>query len=142
MSQPTKKPLEGKVLPRKGVPGLDAFSALSTIVEETSAYLRLREQERTKRANIEAYAKLETDRIKAAENVLKQYFDQVFAERAHTIDELFNRLDDATARGDDGSVAGTLSAIVEVARSSPLATVGDLGQLRKALNDPDHVWEL
>jgi hypothetical protein len=142
VSQP-KKPIEGELLPPvKGVPALNAFSALSTIVEETSAYLRLREEERTKRANIEAYAKLETERIKAAESVLKHYFEQVFAERAHAISELFTRLDDATARGDDGSVAGTLSAIVDVARSSPLATVGDLGQLRKAWDDPDHVWEL
>jgi hypothetical protein len=142
VSQP-KKPIEGKVLPAlKKVPGLSAFDALTTIVEETSAYLKLREEERTKRANIEAYAKLETDRIRGAERVLKQYFDQVFAERAHTIDELFARLDAATERGDDGSVAGTLSAIVDLAKSSPLATMGDLGELRKALDDPDHVWEL
>ncbi|MCY7412425.1 MAG: hypothetical protein LH471_05220, partial [Salinibacterium sp.] len=81
MSQP-KKPIEGKVLPAlKKVPGLDALSALTTVVEETAAYLKLREQERTKRANIVAYAKLETDRIRAAEGVLKSYFEQVFAER-------------------------------------------------------------
>lgn len=138
-----KKPLEGTVLGAAGgVPAVNAFTALTTIVQEGAAYLRLREEERRKRANIDAYAKLETDRIRGAERILKQYFDQVFAERAHTINELFSRLDDATARGDDGSVAGTLSAIVDLARSSPLATMGDLGELRKALDDPEHVWEL
>jgi hypothetical protein len=138
-----KKPLEGTVLGASAaVPTVNAFTALTTIVQEGAAYLRLREEERRKRANIDAYTKLETDRIKTAESVLKQYFEQIFAERAHTIDEMFTRLDDATARGDDATVAGTLSAIVDIARSSPLATMGDLGELRKALDDPDHIWEL
>ena len=142
MSRPLE-PIEGEVLPPVEVaPALDAFGALSTVVDATAAYLKLREEERTKRATIGAYKALEIERIRSAEIVLKAYFDQVFAERAHTITELFTRLDDATSRGDDGVVAGTLSAIVDVARSSPLAAVGDLGQLRKALDDPDHVWEL
>lgn len=142
MSEP-QKPIEGEVLPPVvAAPALDAFGALSTIVDATTAYLRLREEERTKRATIDAYRKLETERIKSAESVLKAYFEHVFAERATTISELFTRLDDATARGDDTVVAGTLTAIVDVAHSSPLAAAGDLGQLRKALDDPDHVWEI
>ena len=137
------EPLEGEVLPPvTATPALDAFGALSTIVDATAAYLKLREEQRTKRATIDAYKKRETERIKSAESVLKAYFEHVFAERAHTITELFTRLDEATARGDDAVVAGTLTAIVDVARSSPLAAAGDLGQLRKALDDPDHVWEL
>ncbi len=142
MSEP-QKPIEGEVLPpAKAAPGLDAFGALSTIVDATTAYLRLREEERTKRAVIGAYRELEVERIRSAEGVLKAYFEHVFVERAHAITELFTRRDDATARGDDAVVAGTLTAIVDVARSSPLAAAGDLGQLRKALDDPDHVWEL
>ncbi len=142
MSEPLK-PIDGEVLPPvKVAPALDAFGALSTIVDATAAYLKLREEERTKRAVIGAYKDLEVERIKSAENVLKAYFEHVFAERANTITELFTRLDDATARGDDAVLGGALTAIVDVARSSPLATVGDLGQLRKALDDPDHVWEL
>ena len=138
-----EKPIEGEVLPPvEAAPALDAFGALSTIVDATTAYLRLREEERTKRAVIGAYRELEVERIRSAEGVLKAYFEQVFAERAITITELFTRLDDATARGDDAVVTGVLTAIVDVARSSPLAAAGDLGQLRKALDDPDHVWEL
>lgn len=34
-----------------------------------------------------------------------------------------------------------LTGIVEIARTSPLANMGDLGQIRAALDDPDHVWE-
>ena len=37
---------------------------------------------------------------------------------------------------------GNPQGIVDLAKSSPLADVGDLSQVRKALDDPDHVLVL
>src|SRR3954468_12716481 len=99
----SKKPVEGTVLPKavgSAVGGLDAVAALNNIISGTKDYLRLREEERTKRTTIEAYATVEVARIRSAESVLKEYFGQVFAERARTIDGLFDHLDDATSKGD------------------------------------------
>ena len=36
----------------------------------------------------------------------------------------------------------TETGIVDLAESSRLAAMGDRTQVRKALDDPDHVWEL
>ena len=112
-------PLEGRVLPPVGkgvVPTVDAFEALREIVEGTLDYLRLREHERTARAQIDAYRALETQRIKTAEGILRDYFHQVFAERAHTFDELFARLDRATDASDGTRVSETLDRTSAVGR--------------------------
>ena len=84
----------------------------------------------------------EVARIKAAEAVLKRYFEQVFAERRETFEELFSRLDQALDQGNGEVVSVVLRGIVDVARTSPLADLGDLSQIRAALDDPDKVWDL
>lgn len=140
-----RKPLTGEVLApaaSKAVPAGNAFAALSSLVTETSQYLRTREQERTKRHELETYAGLEVERIRAAEGVLRGYFELVFAERQSNFQELLARFDSATASGDAHAMSQTLNAVVALAQQSPLADLGDLGQLRAALDDPDHVWRL
>lgn len=140
-----KKPVEGVVLPpvaKSALRAADALGALDNVVDGTLDYLRLREKEQTKRANIDAYATVEISRIQEASSLLKQYFEQVFAQRSTTIDGLFRRLDDAMAGGDGTTATTALQGIVDLAKSSPLADIGDLSQVRKALDDPDHVWEL
>ena len=140
-----KKPVEGVVLPPAPKPALgavDALGALNNVVDGTLDYLRLREGEQTKRAQIDAYATVEVTRIQEASTLLKDYFGQIFAERSKTIDGLFGHLDDAMTSGDAEAAATALQGIVDLAKSSPLAAMGDLTQVRRALDDPDHVWEL
>lgn len=136
------KPLSGEVLPPlgKAVTGMDAFTALNNMFTATSDYLKIREQEQTKRAQIDTYATLERERIRAAEAVLRNYFEQVFAERDSNFRELLSRFDQATEGGDAQAMSHAMSAVVALAQRSPLADLGDLGQLRKALDDPDHRW--
>ena len=140
-----KKPLEGTVLPpaaKSPLAGVDPLSAFNNVVDGTLEFLRIREEGRNERAKFDAYATVEVTRIKEASSVLKEYFGQVFAERSKTIDGLFGHLDDAMARGDGTAATAALDGIVDLAKSSPLAAMGDLTQVRKALDDPDHVWEL
>ena len=140
-----KKPIEGEVLPAAGkaaLPSFDALGALNNVVDGTLDYLRQRDEQRTKRASIETYATVEVTRIREASSLLKGYFEQVFAERSATIDGLFRHLDGAMTSGDSTAAATALQGIVDLAKSSPLAAMGDLAQVRKALDDPDHVWEL
>ena len=140
-----KKPVDGVVLPpaaRSALGAVDALGALNNVVDGTLDYLRLREEEQTKRKTIDAYATVEVARIQQASSLLKDYFGRVFAERSTTIDGLFGHLDAAMASGDSTAAAAALEGIVDLAKSSPLAAMGDLTQVRKALDDPDHVWEL
>ncbi|MGY1753829.1 hypothetical protein [Blastococcus sp. SYSU D01042] len=139
-----KKPVEGEVLPPAGsaLRAVDALGALNNVIDGARDYLRLREEEHTKRAKIDAHATVEVTRIQEASSLLKHYFEQVFAERSTTIDGLFRHLDVAMMSGNENATTAALEGIVDLAKSSPLADIGDLSQIRKALDDPDHVWEL
>lgn len=141
------EPLQGKVVKPSKLLGkagsaMDAFSALNNMVEATREYFVVREQETTKRAEIATYEKLELSRISAAESVLKDYFRSAFAERAQNVEALLTRYDQAVERGDVQAAQLALAGVVDIAKTSPLSDLGDLGQIRKALDDPDHVWDL
>lgn len=138
-----KKVHEGRVVSSGRGPGpLDVFSALDQVVEGARECFLVHQEERSKRERLRVYESTEIARIKAGEEVFKRYFDQVFAERRHLYDEMFDRLDRAMEAGDGQVVAEALRGIVDIAKSSPLADIGDLSQIRTALDDPDQVWEL
>ncbi|MFC7449691.1 hypothetical protein [Rhodococcus daqingensis] len=141
MAEPDKVHV-GEVLPPRVVTPFDGFAALSQIVDAVQDCVKVHAVENTKQARLATYEATEVAKIKAAESVLKQYFEQSFAERRSNFDELFGRLDTALDRGDSQIVNSVLTGIVEMARTSPLANIGDLGQIRAALDDPNHVWEL
>lgn len=141
------KPLSGQVIPPKSgkvaMPAaLDGFAALNQLVDAARECITVHAVENTKQAKISAYESTEVARIKAAEGILRQYFDQAFAERRATTDALFQRLDSAIESGDSQLIGEVVKGVVDVAKSSPLADMGDLGQIRAALDDPDQVWEL
>lgn len=141
---PTDEPLEGKVVPKSGkfVNAIDGFEALSLLVNTAREAHGIAQVESTKRARLQAYEATEVARIKAGSEVLRDYFDRVFAERRDLHRELFERLDTALESGNNEALKAVTQGIVDIARSSPLADVGDLGQVRAALDDPDQVWEL
>lgn len=146
MTHAPQNPVSGKVLPPKRAASStaessQAFAALGLIATEVVGYLKVREQERARREEIAAYRDLEVQKIRAAERILADYFQSAFAERAKTLEDMFTRLDEAIGRGDDGMVRATLGGIVDIAKSSPLASVGDLSQIRAALDDPKHTWQ-
>lgn len=120
----------------------DALAALNNVVEAGREYLRLREVHTTTRARLDAYRALESDKIRAAELVLTDYFDHVFQERSQNFEEMWSRLDDAAEQGDDDAVRSLLGGIVQLAQTSPLSGLADLPALRAAFDDPNTVWEL
>jgi hypothetical protein len=139
--------LKGTVLPAKmtAVVGkghaADAFSALSQIVDVVRESIQIHQTESTKREKLKTYREIEVKRIEAAEKTLRAYFDLTFEERRETNKHLFENLDRARESGDVAALQVAVSGIVEVARTSPLAGIGNLSELRKALDDPDAVFE-
>ncbi|QKZ25157.1 hypothetical protein HUT05_41540 [Streptomyces chartreusis] len=121
---------------------MDGFAALNQIAEAARECIHVHEVESTKRARLEAYEATEVARIRAAESVLKDYFTQAFAERRTVFEEMFARLDRALDEGNGEVLHTVVRGIVDIAKTSPLADVGDLSQIRAALDDPDQVWEL
>jgi hypothetical protein len=133
-----------KVVKSKSSPvqSADAFAALSEIVSAAREYGRIRQEEQTKRTAIAAAEHVQVDRIHAAEQVLRIYFDRVFAERAQTSEEMFTRLDQAMDSGDPQMVHAVVRGIVDLAQSSPLAGLEDFGKFWAELGTDDNPVEL
>ncbi|MBX7452216.1 hypothetical protein GR927_29865 [Mycolicibacterium sp. 3033] len=143
MSEPARSHT-AKVVGRgaNAITPLQGFDALNQIVDAARECIAVHQVEKAKRARLETYEATEVARIKAAEAVLQGYFTQVFAERRSNFDELFARLDTALETQDGETVSLVVRGIVDMAKSSPLADLGDLGKIREALDDPNQVWEL
>lgn len=124
------------------ITGVDALAALNQIVTAARESVEIHETERTKREKLRTYRETEVRRIKSSEKMLKQYFDQIFAERAETHRKLFAGLDVALESGDTAALQTIVGGIIEVARTSPLAGIGDMAELKRAMDDPDAVFDL
>lgn len=121
---------------------VDALAALNQLVTAARESIEIHETESTKREKLRTYRETEVRRIKSSEKMLKQYFDQIFAERTETHKKLFAGLDVALESGDTAALQAIVGGIVEVARTSPLAGIGDIGELKRAMEDPDAVFDL
>lgn len=139
-----RKVYEGTVVPpaKKAVSAFDGFNALKQVVDAVQECVTIHATESTKQEHIRASRDTEIARIKAGENVLRNYFALVFADRKNTIDQMFTRLDTALESGDPAVIKTVVDSVVDIAKTSPIADMGDLSQVRAALDDPDHVWEL
>lgn len=138
-----QEPLVGKIVEQsRQIPAAEGLAALNQVVATVRECLLVHEEEATKRARLHAYQESEVARIKAAEAVLRTYFDQVFAERRALYEEMFARLDRALDDGNNEALHSVVVGIVDIAKSSPLADLGDLSQVRAALDDPNQVWDL
>jgi len=131
-----------KVVKKNPIGAIDGFQALNELVGAARECVLTHQVEKTKQVKLQAYEATEVRRIKAAENVLRDYFEQVFAERRSNFDAMFTRLDQALNQGNGAAISEVVQGIVDIARTSPLADLGDLSQIRAALDDPDHVWDL
>jgi hypothetical protein len=120
----------------------DAFAALSELVGAAREYGRVRQEELTKRAAIQAEEHHQVSRIQAAEKILKLYFEQVFAERTQTSEGMFKRLDQAMGSGDPQMVHAVVRGIVDLAQASPLAGLDDFGRFWAELGTTDNPVEL
>jgi hypothetical protein len=114
--------------------------SLERIVEACTDYMKVAEEERTKRREIEAWEKTTVTKIKAQRDLLMEFLDRSFDERAENFRQMFDVVDRAIATGNNQQLALTLDAIVFLANSSPFKELASLSSVRAALDDPDHEW--
>lgn len=130
---------------------LDVFNTLDTfnspvqcfndLIQAYTEYLKIKEQEQTKRDEIEAWRQVTLAEIKAKRDFLIGYLDRSFDEREKNFELLFQTVDQAMSSGNNEELALTLDAIVKLAQSSPFKDLADVNTVRALLDDPDHVWE-
>ena len=117
-------------VPTSTTAALDAFNLL---VKTHHDYKVTAQQEHTKRADIAAWRDVQVASIQAQKDLLHDYLAQTFAERRHTIGEMFARLDKGIEDGNMDVMNMAMSSIVNIVQSSPLK---EAQQIMQALYDP------
>jgi hypothetical protein len=118
----------------------DPLESVREIVKACTDYLKIAEEERTKRQEIKAWEKATIADINARRDVLIKYLERSFDERANNFRQLFNVVDKAIDNGDNEELALALHSITELAKSSPFKDLANLTSVKAALNDPNHEW--
>jgi hypothetical protein len=135
-----------KKLPRDFVRGFETFAnpaqCLTDVVQAWTEYLKIAEEERTKRREIEKWEKVTLAEIKTRRDLLIGYLEKSFDERSKNFQALFQTVDQAMLSGNNQQLGIALHTIVELAKSSPFKDLTDLSNVKAALDDPDHLWEL
>jgi hypothetical protein len=121
---------------------LDMASVAQKVVADIKEYLVIAEQETTKREQIIADSNVELAKIEAMRSALESFLDRSFEERRRNFEELFSVIRQSMDIGDLKALEHSLSAVVELARISPLAEARSLASLRSAMDDPDHEFQL
>lgn len=128
------------------VRNVEAFASpaqcLNEVVQAWTEYLKITEEEKTKRRDIEAWEKVTLAEIKAKRDFLVGYLEHSFDERAKNFQSLFQSVDQAMLSGNNQQLSLALQAIVELAKSNPFKDLADLSTVKATLDDPDHVWVL
>ncbi|MFW9260974.1 hypothetical protein [Nostoc sp. CALU 546] len=119
---------------------INPAESLQQMVSAYTDYLKVAEQEQTKRREIDAWENETITKINAQRELLMAYLDRSFDERAENFRALFAVVDNAIASGNNEQLALTLNSITEIAKSSPFKDLANLASVRAALDDPDHEW--
>ncbi|MGK7881267.1 MAG: hypothetical protein AB4060_14380 [Crocosphaera sp.] len=118
------------------------LQCLNDIVTSYTEYLKIKEQEKTKRHEITTKEKITIAEIQAKRDLLINYLEFSFDERAKNFNSLFQLVDQAIDNEDNQQLSLALQGIIALAQSSPFDGLTDLSQVKAALDDPDHIWEL
>jgi hypothetical protein len=118
------------------------IECLNEVVQVWAEYLKVSEEEQTKRCEIEALSKVNLSKIKVKNDLLIEYLERSFDERAKNFQSLFMTADKAILSGNNQQLGLALNAIVELAKSNPFKELTNLYDVKAALNNPDHVWEI
>lgn len=114
-------------------------NGVSTVITSITDYLKIAEQEKTKRTEIVAKRDVAIAAIQAQRDMISELMQYTFQERATVLQKQFDVLDLAIASGNVDMVNSSLSAMVSVIQSSPFKNVQDM---QHALGNKDFVVRL
>jgi hypothetical protein len=120
---------------------INPAQSIQEMVSAYTDYLKIAEEEKTKRRDIEAWEKTRIAEISAQRDLLIGYLEKSFDERAVNFHTLFAIVDSAIASGNNEQLALALNTITDLAKSSPFKDLVHLSNVRAALDDPNHEWE-
>ncbi len=126
---------------RREIAAGERLQGLGTFASAFREYKQIAEPERTKRREIEAWEKATLAKIEAQRDLLMEYLDRSFDERAEIFRNLFDVVDRSLLTGNNEQLGLTLHSITELAKSSPFKEMAKLSSVQAALDDPNHEWQ-
>lgn len=102
---------------------------------------KFEEAQVTKRVGIAAQRDIALANIHAQQELLKDYLERSFDERAENFNRLFAAVDDALASNNMAALAMGLESVVKLATSSPFKDLRTVEETAAALADPGHEWD-
>lgn len=109
-----------------------SFDKFVTVAGEVAKFSELQE---TKRAQINADAEIAIKKVEAMRDVLKQYLEKSFDERSAIFMKQFEVVNQALAKGDNTMLSAGLTAINELAASSPFKALADINSVQQMLTN-------
>lgn len=106
--------------PGKSLQPPNPVQIIKEIAGAVSEYQKVREQEKTRRAQIRAEAKVAIERIRAQANLLREFFGMLFAERRENFERSFALLEEGLREGNNQKIEVALAMIVTLVKESPL----------------------
>lgn len=95
----------------------------------------------TKRVGIAAERDIAIEGIRAKKDILEEYLNRSFDERAENFSRLFDVVDGALDTGNMQALALGLESVVKLAASSPFKDLRTVEETSAALTDPGHEWD-
>jgi len=111
-----------------------ALKGLQMLYEAYQENHKITQTEKTKRREIEAQERVELAKIQSQKEILQEYFERVFKERKSNFKEFFKRLDKGIESNNSELIQGSLAAILELAKDSPLK---QLHQIKNDFHNPN-----
>lgn len=123
----------------KGLTGVTQAVDSLAVIQACLDYLRIREEETTKRTYIAAQREVLVQAISSERELLIHYMGQRFAERKAALDQLFAILQQGVEARDHHIIDQSLGGILGILKDNPLS---DLATFRAQWNQPSFVIDL
>lgn len=121
---------------------VDLGQVLSQMVGTADQWVKVIQEESTRREEIRAWEATERERIVAQRDVLLRGLELTHDERRENFRRLFDNLDVAMRKDDATTAASLLDSITELAKSSPFKDLGNVEFVVHELKQPDRTWKM
>lgn len=126
----------------KAVGILTLGHVMSQLLDAADQWVRVIQEEETRRQEIRSWEATERERIIAHRDVLILGLELTFDERRENFRRLFDNLDVAMRNNDPQSAASVLESITELAKSSPFKDLGNVEFIVNELKQPSRTWTI
>lgn len=107
----------------------DVFQNFHTVMEVYLNYMKVKEEEETKRVQIVEEARVEIEKIRQQAHVLNHIFEKTFDERREMLQSFFKVLDYGIQQSNPDIINYALSSICLLVKESPVKMLGNLSDL-------------